>query len=121
MHKQSAVTELRIVDAIVLGNRHISPVKLLDVFTEVNQRFMHGVKDGGFKSNFVRYGLIECFHVRYLGKKKMARSEGFEPPTAGLEGRCSIQLSYERAVNNLACLAGFEPATYHLGGDCSIH
>ena len=27
---------------------------------------------------------------------KMARSEGFEPPTLGIEIRCSIQLSYER-------------------------
>ena len=26
----------------------------------------------------------------------MARSEGFEPPTLGIEIRCSIQLSYER-------------------------
>ena len=111
MRKQPAVAELRIVDAIAFGNRRISPVKLLDVFTKVSRRF----------SNCVRYGLIECFHTRYLGRKKMARSKGFEPPTAGLEGRCSIQLSYERAVNNLACLAGFEPATYHLGGDRSIH
>ena len=28
---------------------------------------------------------------------KMARQEGFEPATYGLEGRCSIQLSYWRA------------------------
>jgi hypothetical protein len=29
----------------------------------------------------------------------MARSEGLEPPTLCFEGRCSIQLSYERAMN----------------------
>jgi hypothetical protein len=27
---------------------------------------------------------------------RLARSEGFEPPTLGIEIRCSIQLSYER-------------------------
>ena len=33
----------------------------------------------------------------------MARPKGFEPLTYGLEGRCSIQLSYERIkirINN---------------------
>ena len=29
----------------------------------------------------------------------LARSEGFEPPTLGIEIRCSIQLSYERNLN----------------------
>ncbi len=28
----------------------------------------------------------------------MARLEGFEPPTYGLEVRCSIQLSYKRSI-----------------------
>jgi hypothetical protein len=30
--------------------------------------------------------------------RKMARLEGLEPPTLCFEGRCSIQLSYRRAV-----------------------
>ena len=29
----------------------------------------------------------------------MARQEGLEPPTPGLEGPCSIQLSYCRAIH----------------------
>ena len=36
----------------------------------------------------------------------MARSEGFEPPTLGIEIRCSIQLSYERVPVRIAETAG---------------
>ena len=34
----------------------------------------------------------------------MARPGGLEPPTSGLEIRCSIQLSYERNKQSLHCL-----------------
>ena len=52
-------------------------------------------------------------------KKKMACPEGLEPPTYGLEGRCSIQLSYGQ-IKKALCRAflgkvvgakGFEPST----------
>jgi hypothetical protein len=42
----------------------------------------------------------------------MARLAGVEPATAGLEGRCSIQLSYRRLqTHNLVGAEGFEPPT----------
>lgn len=35
-------------------------------------------------------------YVSGMDRRKMARPGGFEPPTCGLEGRCSILLSYGR-------------------------
>ncbi len=36
--------------------------------------------------------------------KRLARPEGLEPSTPGLEGRCSIQLSYGRTSRNQCSL-----------------
>ena len=40
----------------------------------------------------------------------MVIQEGFEPPTHGLEGRCSIQLSYEHiTISIVKRVMGIEP------------
>lgn len=50
----------------------------------------------------------------------VVRPRGFEPLTYGLEGRCSIQLSYERIMIMMARSKGVEPLTPRSEVWCSI-
>ena len=41
---------------------------------------------------------LSYVHHRYIAASSLARPAGIEPATLGLEGRCSIRLSYGRLI-----------------------
>ena len=68
------------------------------------------------------HALEACFHSQaapypIIKLTKLARQEGFEPPTYGLEVRCSIQLSYWRKIYKL----NYFNQTYRLTGTSCLN
>ena len=47
-----------------------------------------------WRANQLRYTHHMCYFYINIFRYRKTSLKGFEPPTHGLEGRCSIQLSY---------------------------
>ena len=69
--------------------------------SKTTSRFTRKTKGGATNQTWAGVELAcsptaDSVHLKRWGK--VARPEGLEPPTLCFEGRCSIQLSYERAM-----------------------
>ena len=53
----------------------------------------------------------------YFSPKILARLKGFEPPTHGFGGRCSIQLSYRRTYSKLRSLQPYKINDFNNGSE----
>ena len=72
-----------------------------------------------WRANQLRYTHHRSYHRQYAIVKYETSLKGFEPPTHGLEGRCSIQLSY-RLIFTLRFGQTFGNLTFSVFG-CSAN
>ena len=92
----------RVVDArLVAPRRHTMPSVPAVVKRVVSAERTSVSQSSGLTGHFIRCTFAEgVANVNAIGElsRKVARPAGFEPATPGLEGPCSIQLSYGRTV-----------------------